>query len=75
MHCINTDYPAFCFCEEVATPTSYFMGGTKNKFIYFWHSKKYISVPNKISVQSTRKTSQVTFCFLRLDPVLIAPEN
>ncbi len=59
MHCISSDYTAFCYCEEVATPTLYFMGVANFVCVYFWHSKTFFLFHT--NVHSTRKTNQVKF--------------
>ncbi len=41
MQCINTDYPAFCYCEEVATPMLYFMGVAKLFYVLLAIQKIY----------------------------------
>ncbi len=71
MHCINTDYSAFCCCE-VATPTLYFIGGAKKILCTFWHSKFVKFVPYKCSIQMYIQLARAVHAvkFVSFEPAL-----
>ncbi len=71
MHCINSDYPAFRYCEKVATSTLYFMGGAKQYLCTFGSPKNIFLFHT--NVRTFNQSSNI--CFLSLDTVLNAPEK